>query len=127
MMRGTSPDLYIRVPSSSAFMAAITLGPSRNAQSYAATWAWPRTSSESASAPVAPGCRMDTTVSRLMMPMTITAASNIRLVTKPSASVSFCRLTTGNSATALPMQASALTRSRTLPHTTWVSAPELRM
>ena len=34
--------------------------------------------------------------------MTMTAASNIRVVTKPSASVSFCRLTTGNSATAVP-------------------------
>ena len=44
--------------------------------------------------------------------MTMTAASNIRELTKPSASASFCRLTTGNSATAVPMQARAITRSR---------------
>ena len=59
--------------------------------------------------------------------MTMTAASKSRVVTKPSASASLCRLTTGNSATADAMAASALTRSSIVPKVTWVSAPEPRM
>jgi hypothetical protein len=55
------------------------------------------------------------------------AASSIRVVTKPRAAASFCRLTTGNSATAVPMQAIALTRSRNQPQSTRVSAPALTM
>jgi hypothetical protein len=46
----------------------------------------------------------------------------IREVTKPSATASFCRLTTGNSATAVPMQARALTRSRKQPQIGWTAA-----
>ena len=94
---------------------------------YAATSALPVTTSEVDSAPVAPGSRKDTTVSRLITPMAITAASNIRVVTKPRASGWLCRFSTEYSATALPTAVRALTRSRTVPHTTWVSAPALTM
>ena len=50
------------------------------------------------------------------------AASTTRVVTKPSAKPSFCRLTTGNSATAVPMPASATMISRKAPRTRWVPA-----
>jgi hypothetical protein len=49
--------------------------------------------------------RRVTTARRLATPMRMMAASSIRAVTKPSATASFCRLTTENSATAVPMQA----------------------
>ena len=46
---------------------------------------------------------------------------------KPSATASFCRLTTGNSTTAVPMAASALiTSSMQASSTTW-SGPEPTM
>jgi len=62
-----------------------------------------------------------------MTPMTMMVASSIREVTKPSATASFCRRTTGNNATAVPMQARALTRSKKQPQSTRVSAPALTM
>ena len=38
-IRGTSPDLYSKVPSSKAFKAAMTLGPTRNVAMWlAALW-----------------------------------------------------------------------------------------
>jgi hypothetical protein len=55
------------------------------------------------------------------------AASSTLEATKPSASVSFCRLTTRNNTTAVPMQASALTMSSRPPTRTRVSAPEPTM
>jgi hypothetical protein len=100
-------------------------GPSRKVQSRTATSDRPVVTSEAASVPGAPtrSRRRVTTARRLTTPMTMTAASNIQAVTKPSATASFCRLTTGNSATAVPMQARALTRSRKQPQSTRVSAP----
>ena len=47
--------------------------------------------------------------------MTMTAASNIRVVTKPIEAAPLCRLITGYSATAVPMPARAVTRSRKAP------------
>ena len=40
MRRGTRPDLYSRVPSSTALMQAMNPGPNRNVQSRTATRAW---------------------------------------------------------------------------------------
>lgn len=55
--------------------------------------------------------------------MTITAASYIRVVTKPRDAASLCRLTTGYTATAVPTPASAVSISRTAPRMVRVSAP----
>ena len=62
-------------------------------------------------------------MSRATTPIMMTAASSMRDMTKPRASDSLTRLTTGKTATALPMQASALTKSRKQAHSTWVSWP----
>ena len=59
--------------------------------------------------------------------MTMTAPSKIRVVTKPIEAASLCRLITGYSATAVPMQARAVMRSKRVPRSTWVSAPALTM
>ena len=48
-------------------------------------------------------------------------------MTKPSATPSFCRLTTGYSVTAVPMPASATITSRRQPTSTPVWVPELRI
>ena len=50
-----------------------------------------------------------------------------REVTKPSAKPSFCRLTTGYSAMAVPMPARATITSRKPPTSTPVWAPEPRI
>ena len=59
--------------------------------------------------------------------MKIMAASRVRTATKPSAMPSFCRLTTGNSVTAVPMPASATITSSRAPQSTAVLLPELVM
>ena len=51
------------------------------------------------------------------------AASRVREPTKPSATPSFCRLTTGYSATAVPTPARATITSRMPPMMTAVSGP----
>ena len=61
------------------------------------------------------------------MPVTMTAASMTREVTNPSASASFCRRTTGNTATAVAMQAIALIVSSRQATPILVSAPAPRM
>lgn len=119
-MRGTSPERYIRYPSSSPLTPGTRLGPRMNVQPRTATRAWP-TGTKAGSAPLF--WRKVTTARRLTTPITMTAASNIRAVTKPSAMPSFCRLTTGNSATAVPTAETALTRSRKQPKMTVESAP----
>ena len=119
MIRGTRPDRYIREPSSRALITAMKPGPNRNVQSYMATSAWPVTS---ASAP-APACRKVTTDSRLTTPLTMMAASRTREPTKPNATPSFCRLTTGYRATAVPKQARANITSRKPAKSTCASAP----
>ena len=110
-------------------MPGMSEGPSRKVQSRTATRVWPVVISEARSVPGAPARsrRRVTTARRLTTPMRMMAASSIREVTKPRAAASFCRLTTGNSATAVPMQAIALTRSRKQPQSTRVSAPALTM
>ena len=47
----------------------------------------------------------------------------MRDMTNPRAIDSLTRLTTGKTATAVPTQASALTKSRKHAHSTWVSWP----
>ena len=59
--------------------------------------------------------------------MKIMAASTMRVVTKPSAKPSLCRLTTEKSATAVPMPARATMSSRTVPTSTPVTLPEPRI
>ena len=59
--------------------------------------------------------------------MKIMAASRVRTAAKPSAMPSFCRLTTGNSVTAVPMPARATITSRKAPKSTLVLLPELVM
>ena len=57
-----------------------------NVQSRTPTRPWPTATSEASSVPAAgPACLMETTASRLTMPITIVAASNARVETKPSA------------------------------------------
>ncbi len=55
------------------------------------------------------------------------APSMTREVTKPSAKPSFWRLTTGYSATAVPIPARATMSSRTVPTSTPVTLPEPRI
>ena len=57
-----------------------------------------------------------TTASRLTTPVMMIAASSIRDMTRPSAMAWFCRLTIGYRATAVPMPAMALTKSRKPAH-----------
>jgi hypothetical protein len=104
-------------------------GPIRAVHSWIATRAWPVVTSEAASVPAAPArsWRRVTMEMRLMTPTMMTAASMTRVVTKPSAATSLCRLTTGNSTTAVPMQARALMTSRKPPQRTAVSAAEPTM
>ncbi len=61
------------------------------------------------------------------MPITRMEPSKTREATKPSATVSFCRLTTGKSVTAVPMPAKAVMKYRKQPRSTRVSEPEPRM
>ena len=69
-----------------ALNPGMRLGPMMNVQSRTPTRPWPTATSEASSVPAAgPACRMDTTASRLTMPITIVAASNARVETKPSA------------------------------------------
>ena len=56
-----------------------------------------------------------------------TPASKIRVATKPIDAALLFRLITGYSATAVPMQARAVIRSKSAPSSTWESAPALRM
>ena len=60
---------------------------------------------------------------RLTTPMTMTAPSKPRVARKPIEAASLCRLITGYSATAVPMQARAVMRSKRVPSSTWLSAP----
>ena len=62
-----------------------------------------------------------------MIPRVMTPASKSRDVTNPSATPSFWRLSTGNSATPVPTMANATISSRTAPQSTPVSLPELTM
>jgi hypothetical protein len=117
--RATSRERYSRVPSSSALNTGIVLWLSRKTRSYMPTSAWPVTC---ASAPT-PACRRVTIVHRHAMPTTISVASSTRVPTNPSAKPSFCLLTTGYSATAVPMQARATMNSSTPPTRTAVSGP----
>ena len=71
----------------------------------------------------APACRRVTTDSRLATPTMMAAASSMRVPTKPSAAPSFCRLTTGYSTTAVPIQARATMISRKAPTRAGVSGP----
>ena len=59
--------------------------------------------------------------------MKIMAASRVRTATKPSAMASFCRLTTGNRVTAVPMPARATITSSRAPQSTAVLLPALVM
>ena len=61
------------------------------------------------------------------MPVTMTAASMRREATKPSASDSFCRRTTGNTATAVATHAMALMVSSRQAMPIRVSSPAPRM
>ena len=93
--------------------------PRVNVQSCRPTSAWPV-----ASAPApAPACRKVTIARRMKTPAKMVPASRVRTATKPSATPSFCRLTTGYSATAVPMPARATIISRTTPTNTRVSGP----
>ena len=118
IIRGTSRDRYISVPSIRAFRAGIILGPSVNVRLRTATRAFPIVTRVVALAPIALGCCRLTTASIHTTPITIVAASKRRVPTKPSAKLSFSRLTTQNSATAVPIQAKAFTRSRHAPEIT---------
>ncbi len=117
MMRGTSRDRYISVPSSRALSAGHEAGAEQERPVADRDEGLPVVTSAAASAPAVPArsWRRVTTASRLTTPIMMTAASNTREVTKPSARASCCRLTTGNSATAVPMQARALTTSSRQP------------
>ena len=63
----------------------------------------------------------------LETPIMITAPSKMRVVTKPSAKPSCCRLSTEKSATAVPMPARATIVSSKPPTRIAVSPPTLRM
>ena len=55
------------------------------------------------------------------------APSTTRVVMRPTANASLCRLTTGNRATAVPMPASATVSSSSVPTSTSLSLPEPRI
>ena len=79
---------------------------------------------EAASAPDAPALLARVTRDRtLRTPTKIIAASMTRVVTKPSAAASLCRLATGKRATAVPMPANAKMTSPTAPQSTPLSLP----
>ena len=118
MIRGTRPDRYSSEPSSRAFTHAMKPGPNRNVQLYMATRAW---LAPSASAP-APAWRSVTTDNKATTPVTMMAASRVREPTNPSATPWFCRLITGYSATAVPIQAKARSTSSRPANRIWVSA-----
>jgi hypothetical protein len=101
----------------------------RNDQSWAPTSDCPTTTSVPASAPgVEATSRCSVTIERrLRIPTVMTPASNRRDVTKPSATASFCRRSTGKSTTPVPTIANATISSRTVPHNTPVVLPELVM
>jgi hypothetical protein len=61
----------------------------------------------------------------LTTPITMTAASKIRVVTKPMDAAWLFRRMTGYRATAVPMHPRALTRSKKAPRSTCLSAPAL--
>jgi hypothetical protein len=95
MARGTSRERYSTVANNRALNPGIRPGPMMNVQSRTPTRPWPTATSAPASVPAAgPACRIETTASRLTMPTTMVAASNIRVVTKPSARPSWWRLIT---------------------------------
>ena len=124
MKRGTRRDRYSRVPKRTALTHAMKPGPNRKVQSRPVTSAWPVVvSADASAAEPARSCRRATTVSRATTPIMMTAASTMRDMTNPRARDSLTRLTTGKTATALPMPARALTKSRKHAHTTWVSWP----
>ena len=83
MARGTSPDRYISVASSSVFTPMARPGPIRNVQSCTATSARLTVTSAPASAPGLPArsWRSVTTDSRLMNPVMISMASTVRPAT----------------------------------------------
>ena len=104
IIRGTSRDRYIRVPNSKAFSAGMRLGPIVNVQLQTATSACPTATSAAGSVPTPTVCRRVTTARRRTTPMTTVVASTMRVATKPSAKLSFWRLTTQNNATAVPIR-----------------------
>ena len=78
--------------------------------------------SAAASAPVpARSWRNVTTAITLTMPATMIVLSTMRTATYPSASPSLCRLTTGKSATAVPIPQIAVKISRNAPNAICVS------
>ena len=113
--RGTNRDRYIRVPNSMAFRAGIRLGPSVNVQPRTATSPCPTATRAAESVPTPTVCRRVTTARRHTTPIMTVVPSTRRVVTKPSAKLSFWRLTTQNNATAVPIAAKAFTRSRDMP------------
>ena len=72
---------------------------------------------------LAAACRSDTSVSMLSPTMNSIAPSISRVVTKPMAAPSCWRFTTEKRATAVPMPAMPVQRSRNTPQRIWPSFP----